>query len=45
MNHHRWIKRSFAGILGKTKEILEIGVFSDLVDGLFIGQPEPLLDE
>jgi hypothetical protein len=45
MNHHRWVKWGFAGISGKTKEILEIGVFSDLLDGLLVAQGESLLDE
>jgi len=45
MNHYRSIKWSFAGISGKTKEILEIGVFSYLLDGLLVGQAKLLHDE
>ncbi len=43
--HHRWVERYLAGIAGKAKEKLHVSVFSDLLDGLLIGQAKPLLDE
>jgi len=45
MYHHRWVQRCLAGIAGKTKEKLHVSIFSDLLDGLPIGQAKPLLDE
>jgi hypothetical protein len=45
MNHHRWVKWCLAGVAGKTQEKLHIGIFSDLLNGLLIGQAQPLLDE
>jgi hypothetical protein len=33
------------GISGKAKEKLHISIFSDLFDGLLVGQAKPLLDE
>jgi hypothetical protein len=45
MNNHRWVEWCLAGIAGKAKEKLHISVFSDLLDGLLIGQAKPLLDE
>ena len=45
MNHHEWVKWCFAGVAGKAKEILHIGVLSDLLNSLLVGQAKPLLDK